>query len=380
MRKVNGFAATLTALVVAAACNTTPKTEKGEPATPRAQQGQPGQPGGSVSDAMIVTTIQSKYYGSSTVKGRNIDVDAENGVVTLTGKVDTDMARQEAVQLARGTSGVNRVEDRLTVASDADHAVARSAQPDAHSPAWITAKIQAQYFLHPGLKPWNIDVTTSPRGAVTLTGVVDNEADHSEAVKIARATEGATAVSDHLRVKGETAPTGTSGKVVGDATDSWITAKIQSRYFVDDEVKGRNINVDTQDGVVTLRGTVNSYSERLLATSIARNTDGVREVHDEMTIGAPSRDNDRTGAKARETVGTTGQKIEDAWITTKIQSKFFVDDQVKARKVDVDTKNGVVTLRGSVATDAAKKAAENLAVETDGVTRVNNLLKVDPSA
>jgi osmotically-inducible protein OsmY len=374
MTKVNQAAAIVAALVVAAACDTAPKTETAEPATPEARQSSP------ITDAMIVTTIQSKYYGSSAVKGRNIDVDAENGVVTLSGRVDTEAAKREAVQLATSTSGVSRVEDRLTVASEADRAVARSGQPEAHSPAWITTKIQAQYFLHPGLKPWNIDVATSPRGVVSLAGVVDNAADHGEAVKLARATEGVTSVNDQLRVKGETAATtGTLETAAGTGTDSWITAKIQSRYFVDDEVKGRSINVDTRDGVVTLRGTVDSYSERLLATSIARNTDGVREVHDEMTIGAKARDSEKAGPASGESVGTAGQRIEDAWITTRIQSKFFVDDQIKGRKIDIDTKDGVVTLRGLVATAAAKTAAGNLAVETDGVTRVNNLLKVDPA-
>jgi osmotically-inducible protein OsmY len=374
MTKVNGAAAIVAAFVVAAACDTAPNTGTAEPSNPEARQSTP------ISDAMIVTTIQSQYYGSSAVKGRDIDVDADDGVVTLTGRVDTEAARREAIQLATNTSGVSRVEDRLSVASEADRAVARSGQPQAHSPAWITSKIQAQYFLHPGLRPWNIDVTTSPRGVVTLTGVVDNATDHSEAVKLARATEGVTSVSDQLRVKGETAATtGTVEKAAGAATDSWITAKIQSRYFVDDEVKGRNIDVDTRNGLVTLRGTVGSYSERLLATAIARGTDGVHEVRDEMTIDAKPRDRDGTGGTARESIGTAGQRIDDAWITTRIQAKFFIDDQIKARKVDVDTKDGVVTIRGSVATAAAKTAADNLAVETDGVVRVNNLLKVDPA-
>jgi osmotically-inducible protein OsmY len=374
MNKVNGAAATLAALALAAACNPVPKTETAEPAAPEARQSSP------ISDAMIVTTIQSKYYGSSAVKGRNIDVDAENGVVTLSGRVDTAASKQEAVQLAKGTRGVSRVEDRLTVATEAEHAVARAGQPENHSPAWITTKIQARYFLHPGLKPWNIDVATNSRGVVTLAGVVDNAADHGDAVKLARATEGVTSVDDQLRVKGETAATaGAVEKAGTDAADGWITAKIQSRYFIEDEVRGRNIDVDTKDGVVTLRGTVGSYSERLLAAAIARNTDGVRELNDEMTIDSKARDREGNGRAVRESVGTAGQRIEDTWITTKIQSKFFIDDQIKARQVDVDTKNGVVTLRGSVATVSAKTAAENLAVETDGVTHVNNELTIDRS-
>jgi osmotically-inducible protein OsmY len=373
MRKGFGFTATLAALVVAVACNTAPKTDS---TTPRAaQQDHP------VDDALITMTVQSKYFGSSDVKGRDINVDTDHGVVTLRGKVDSEAAHQKAVELAKNTDGVTRVDDRL--AMDAESRTARSGQPEAKSPAWITAKIQSQYYLHPGLKPWNIDVTTNGNGIVTLTGLVDNTADRDEAVMIARKTDGVTGLSDHLRVKGETAATtGTVDKAAGTVSDSWITGKIQARYFLDDAVKGREINVDTKDGVVTLRGTVDSYSERLAAASIARNTDGVKEVRDELSVGAPAKANDtiaKEKAKVRDTVGTAGQKIEDGWITTKIQSKFFMDDQIKSRTVDVDTKNGVVTLSGTVPNEAAHKAAEDLAKETDGVVRVVNRLRVEPS-
>jgi hyperosmotically inducible protein len=52
---------------------------------------------------------------------------------------------------------------------------------------------------------------------------------------------------------------------------------------------------------------------------------------------------------------------------------------VKGRNIDVDTRNGVVTLNGAVGTPAARDMAMNLARETDGVTQVVNNLKVDPS-
>jgi hyperosmotically inducible protein len=373
MRQRHPLSVMLVTVVLAAACNNTPRNDAAtEPAGARES--------GPVDDAMVVATVQAKYYNSPNVKGRDIDVDAENGVVTLRGKVDSDSAKQEAVEIAKTTTGVMRVDDQLTVGTEADRMVARSGQPEAHSPGWITTKIQAQYYGHPRLKPWNIDVNTANGGVVTINGLVDTEADHAEALKIARATEGVTTVNDRLRVKGETAATtGTADRMAGDVTDSWITTKIQSRYFADDDVKGRNINVNTADGVVTLKGTVNSYSERLQAAAIARNTDGVREVHDELTIEPRTSDRDRNiGAGVKDSVGTAGQKIEDGWITTKIQSKYFVDDQIKSRDVNVDTKNGVVTIRGTVPSDAAKKAAETLASETDGVVRVVNQLRVDP--
>lgn len=364
MRKGFRFTTAFAVLAVAAACNTAPRsTETAQPSETTAQQSHP------IDDALITTTVQSKFFLASGVKGRDINVDTTNGVVTLRGKVDTEGARQTAIELARNVKGVTRVDDRLAVSTEADRMTARASQPESRSPAWITTKIQAQYYLHPSLKPWNIDVTTNQNGAVALSGLIDNTTDRAEAVRIARGTDGVTAVDDRLRVKGETAATS------GDISDSWITGKIQARYFMDDTVRGRNINVDTRDGVVTLRGTVNSYGERLAAASIARGTDGVREVHDELTIAPPT--HDRSAVK--DAVGTAGRTTEDGWITMKIQSKYFVDDQIKSRNVNVDTKNGVVTLNGSVTTIDARKAAEELARETDGVTRVVNRLRVDSS-
>jgi len=68
-------------------------------------------------DAAITMKIQAKYADDDVVKGRNIDVDTVNGVVTLKGEVDTKRERDAAEQLARETSGVKRVIDELKVAT-----------------------------------------------------------------------------------------------------------------------------------------------------------------------------------------------------------------------------------------------------------------------
>ena len=54
-----------------------------------------------VKDAWITTQVQAKYFGDATVKGRNIDVDTTNGVVTLTGEVTSQTERQRAVARAK---------------------------------------------------------------------------------------------------------------------------------------------------------------------------------------------------------------------------------------------------------------------------------------
>jgi osmotically-inducible protein OsmY len=403
--RANGFAVALAALAIGAACDRGTRSEVSRETTAAVDK-----VGDAASDGRITMTVQAKYFASDEVKGHEIDVDTDHGVVTLKGKVESENARQQAVQIARGVDGVTRVEDQLTIAPDGDRVAARMGEPE-RSPGWITTKIQAQYYVHPGLKPWNIDVTTSRNGVVTLAGEIDSDADRAEAVRIASATDGVTRVEDRLHRKGEVATTATGSvertaeRAGGAAGDAWITSKIQSRYFADNDVKGRNIDVDTSNGVVTLKGTVNSHSEHSQAVAIARNTDGVREVRDQLqmtpenhdvrgTVGREaskvgreaskvgekaSHEASKAGEKASQEASKAGQHIEDAWITAKVQSKYFVNSDIKSREIDVDTKNGVVTLNGAVGTPAARDMAMNLARETDGVTRVVNNLKIDPS-
>ena len=70
----------------------------------------------------------------------------------------------------------------------------------------------------------------------------------------------------------------------------------------------------------------------------------------------------------------------DAGITTAVKSKLAADDTVKASKVDVDTKNKVVTLSGDVDTAAQRAQAITIARNTDGVADVIDQLRVNPTA
>jgi hyperosmotically inducible periplasmic protein len=167
-------------------------------------------------------------------------------------------------------------------------------------------------------------------------------------------------------------------------SDSWLTTKIQAQYFADDDIKARHINVATRDGVVTLTGFVEAEPQRALAVQIAKTTDGVRQVHDRLTLANPPRER---GAAA--TTGTvepdTGAVAnapppphapDDALVTARVESKFFVDDRVKGRRIDVDTQKGVVTLSGQVADESERAQALLLARTTEGVARVEDHLTV----
>ena len=386
-------------LMVAAGCRTEPAPQTETP-TPAAATAEPR------SDSAISTAVQARFYTEDVTRGRAIEVSAEKGVVTLRGTVPSDAVRQRAVELARGVEGVTNVADQLEVrdakpatATDSDQRAATGTAGrdiDRQAPGWITTKIQAQYFIDPDIKPWAIDVTTASGGVVTLEGTVDSAEDKSKAVLIARETEGVTRIEDRLRIEPARRPTDTPAATTVAQPDPWVTAKIQAKYFVDDDVKARNIDVSTQNGVVTLQGSVGTEAERRQAVAIARSTDGVRDVIDQLRLeaGMPG---DPRGPGAGESGGTPASPAAertpaketdrkpvavdrpDPWITMKIQSKYFLDADVKGRQIDVDTNDGVVTLKGTVDTAEQKQEAEQIARGTEGVKRVVNQLVIGTS-
>jgi osmotically-inducible protein OsmY len=98
---------------------------------------------------------------------------------------------------------------------------------------------------------------------------------------------------------------------------------------------------------------------------------------------APSIDTDKArqaGAAIGEKVATGAAEAEQALaegaVTAKIKSKMALDDTVKALSIDVDTNGTVVTLSGTVHSEAERAKAVQLARETAGVTAVNDRLVV----
>ena len=83
-----------------------------------------------------------------------------------------------------------------------------------------------------------------------------------------------------------------AGEAAADAeraiSSGTLTAKIKSKMALDDWVKARTIDVDTEGSVVTLRGVVESFSERQRAVRLAEETEGVTRVVDRLELRRPA--------------------------------------------------------------------------------------------
>ena len=79
----------------------------------------------------------------------------------------------------------------------------------------------------------------------------------------------------------ETAHQRSTGQYVDDST---LTARVKTALIGDEQVKARNIDVDTYKGVVSLSGFVESRGEAERAVTLAQKVDGVRSVKDDMHV------------------------------------------------------------------------------------------------
>ena len=77
---------------------------------------------------------------------------------------------------------------------------------------------------------------------------------------------------------------------------------------------------------------------------------------------------------------TVGETIDDATITTRVKTAMLNDQAVGGLRIDVDTFKGVVTLSGSVKSQAEKNQAIAIARRTDGVVEVKDALQILPAA
>jgi hyperosmotically inducible periplasmic protein len=146
--------------------------------------------------------------------------------------------------------------------------------------------------------------------------------------------------------------------------DSRLTVQVATALWSDLRFPGKQISVDTQDGVVTLRGKVDSEEAKKAADDIIGRLEGVKKVRNELQVVPPDR---------RAEVDATDQAI-----TRALDTRFKQDPQLQNAVIDTRVDAGVVTLRGQVRGNAASSHAVALARAVPGVRRVKNELTSTP--
>jgi hyperosmotically inducible protein len=143
-------------------------------------------------------------------------------------------------------------------------------------------------------------------------------------------------------------------------SDSWITSKTKIALFADERVKTTQVSVDTKNGVVHLRGKVDSGEAKAAAAEIATGIEGAKSVKNDLQVVSPT---------VRKAVDANDKDIAKA-----VESRMSKDANLK--KLDVRTDGGVVTLTGEVPSIMVAAKASEQARMVPGVKSVKNELTV----
>jgi hyperosmotically inducible protein len=149
-----------------------------------------------------------------------------------------------------------------------------------------------------------------------------------------------------------------------ETSDAWLTAKTKLALFADSRISGAQINVETKNGTITLRGKVDSESVKAAAAEIASGIDGKKDLKDELHVVVPAR---------RKVVDAT-----DDYIVSEVNRKLAKERLLHGSKINVRSDAGVVTLSGDVPTLVASAVASEAAFRVDGVRYVKNTLAEKP--
>jgi osmotically-inducible protein OsmY len=219
-----------------------------------------------VSDASITTAVKTRLMKDKAARASDIDVDTDDGVVTISGKVPTAADKTRIAGLVRRTTGVKRVENKLTV-SPASGAAGTSGSDDTK----IIIKDDTPDIKIKDETNVKIKDDTTPKvkkGAKAVKGAA--EATGSAIADAAKKTAGVA--------------TDVGKKTADVTTDASVATAVKTRLMKDDVARSTAIDVSADDGVVTISGTVPTAADKARIGKLVADTTGVKRVVNKLTV------------------------------------------------------------------------------------------------
>ena len=154
---------------------------------------------------------------------------------------------------------------------------------DTAKDAWLDGKAETTLLLNGNLNSFAID-TDVKDGVVTLTGRVESEVDKALASELVASVDGISDVDNKLTVADDAMTEEKDSEMMNKLKNSKVATVVKTRLLFESEISGLAIEVEAENGVVTLTGEVNSDAERDLAGAIAKNTNDVDKVNNELKV------------------------------------------------------------------------------------------------
>lgn len=216
------------------------------------------------------------------------------------------------------------------------------------SDSQLKADVLAELRWDPRVRETDVGLQVR-NGTVTLTGSIDSYAAKLAARDAAHRVAGVLDVADELRVRLPSA---------WERTDSDVARSVRDALRQDVTVPDDRISTTVSEGVVTLEGNVELWSQRADAERAIERLSGVKGVINRITIAPRS--------------------VDAAGVKRQIEEALERQAEREARRIGVSVLDGVVTLTGTVRSWAERNAVDRVAGYAQGVRRVDDRLAVDP--
>ncbi|NBF41797.1 MAG: BON domain-containing protein [Spirochaetes bacterium] len=292
-------------------------------------------------DVFTRVNVETALELSEDVNVENITVQTTaDGTVTLSGSVDSYWKKVRAEEIASGVKGVSVAINNIEVSTG-----------ESVTDQMVQADIASSLERNADVERGNVAIEVED-GEVTLSGTVDSWLSYTEAEEAARYTVGVEAVTNNLRIEPPARAEADRAEIRSDVRD-----QLEWDYRVDED----DVNVAVDDGVVTLSGTVESFSAKEAAAADAWSVTGVVEVVNNVEVDAEAPGSD---------AGNISRSVENVleW-----------NSEIDATDIRITTIGGIVTIEGTVESYWKKVRAEDLASGVSGVVDVQNRLAVVPT-
>lgn len=311
-----------------------------------------------VSAKDITHAVEDELHHDALVSLDDVQVTTDKGVVTLTGVVASLLAKERAAHVAETVKGVYSVNNRIVVKPT------RSMDADD-----LESTIVQALLVDPATEAFNVTVEADPAGRVALTGQSQSWAEKKLIGRVAKGVSGVTEVANHVSVNYEV-----------QRPDAQLVPEIEGLLRWDAYLGPGLIDVSARHGVVTLSGTVGSAAEKRRATAIAW-TAGVKEVNaDALKVADPLKVAQWRGEDANPDTILHSAVVSDEDIANAVRKRLSTEARVADSNLDVSVDEGVVTLRGTVDSLKAKRAAKQQAQAVRRVDSVRDRMRVASDA
>lgn len=247
--------------------------------------------------------------------------------------------------------------------------LAGSARAAASDP-WITTKVKMSLLSSEGVSGNAVNVDTFD-GRVTLHGTVASAAEKAKAEQVARSVSGVREVRNLLQAVPP------ASQAVRESSDADVKTRVEAALAADPALANSQIKVQSvNNGLVLLAGEAKTLSDALRALDKAARVDGVKRVASEIRSPDTLADAEIWREGDYDPADYEKSTARDMWITSQAKMRLMANTDTPAFDINVDTRNGAVTLFGVVESEMAKQQAAAEVKKVSGVREVQNDLQV----